>query len=344
MKILVCRLSSLGDVLLTTPALRLLRRKFPDAQIDFLVKEEFADVLRSNPHITHLLQFSANDIISVLQFRFFLQRKKYDVVIDLHNSLRTRVLRFLLAPKVFVVKKNIFKRMLLVIFKLNLYSSIVSVPEKYINTLASLGITNDNGGLDLFYDESVLSAFNKKKTDWRIAQTEFTILFSPTAKHATKMWLPEYFIALGKKLAKEHHAKIYIVGAPNEKEYCERIAVEINNSCADAAINTAGKISLLETAALMEQCSAVVTNDSAMLHFASALKKNVVAVFGSTVKEFGFLPYRTNFRIVQNENLRCRPCSHIGKNVCPEQHFRCIKDISVQHVYESLRELLQPHT
>jgi len=340
MKILVCRFSSLGDVLLTTPVLRLLRKKFPSAQIDFLVKKEFADVLRFNRHISRIREFSGNNFIQLAECRSALQKAHYDIVIDLHNSLRSRFLRFLLARQVFVVRKDIIKRWLLVNFKKNYYPSIISVPEKYIRTIAPLGIVNDDEGLELCTDENTSGCLQTKFTEWNIDGNTPLFVIAPTAKHTTKMWLPEYYIALGKKIAKEHNAKICVSGAGEEKKYCDNIASEINAACAHSAISTAGILSLLETAALVERCSAVITNDSAMMHIAAALQKKVIAIFGSTVEEFGFFPYRTNNKVVQNIGLQCRPCSHIGKYECPQLHFKCIKDISVEHVYESLLQLL----
>ena len=340
MNILVLRLSSLGDVILTSPVYRLLRKKFPSAQIDVLVKKEFADVLRYNPNINSVIEFGSPRELPLRIIRNALKLRSYDVVIDLHNSLRTRLLRFGIAKNIFVIDKDIWKRLLLVKLKANLFEKKISIPEKYIRTLAPLGIENDDEGLEIFFPDEI-----KEHTKHIILsevkglmESKNLIAICPTAKHKTKMWLKENFAQLANELIEKHNAFIFLLAAPNEREYCDSLKSEINNQ--KSVINLAGKISLLESAAIMDSCNVVVTNDSANLHLASARKKNVVAIFGSSVEEFGFFPYRTKAKVLQVENLECRPCSHIGLSECPQGHFRCMNDISAEMVANAVKELL----
>jgi heptosyltransferase-2 len=97
---------------------------------------------------------------------------------------------------------------------------------------------------------------------------------------------------------------------------------------------------LLETAAALDYCNVVVSNDSALMHIAAARKRSIVAIFGSTVKEFGFFPYRTRHIVVERTDVRCRPCSHIGLDHCPKKHFRCMKEITAPDVMNALEEAL----
>ena len=162
----------------------------------------------------------------------------------------------------------------------------------------------------------------------------------PTAKHFTKRWLPERFVELGIKLAKQHRSKIFIFGSKSDSDYCGDIAQMINAELgSSAAESVAGMFSLLETAAALDYCGVVVSNDTGIMHIASARKKNLVAIFGSTVREFGFFPYRTKSIVVENEELSCRPCSHIGLDKCPEGHFKCMKGISAERVLSAISKL-----
>ncbi|MBS4029393.1 MAG: lipopolysaccharide heptosyltransferase II [Ignavibacteriales bacterium] len=341
MRILILRLSSLGDVILTTPVYRLLRKKFPSAQIDVLVKKEFAEVLRFNPHINNVIEFGSPRVLPLRIIRNALKLRAYDVVIDLHNSLRTRLLRFQLAKQTLVIDKDLWKRWLLVNLKANLFEKKLSIPEKYIRTLAPLGIENDDKGLEIFFPDEINERVKNVIMSGveGLFESKKIIAICPTARHKTKIWLKENFIQLANELIEKHDATILLFAAPNESEYCESIKTEIRNS--QSVINLAGKISLLESAALMDLCEVVVTNDSANLHIAAARKKNVIAIFGSTVEEFGFFPYRTNAKILQVENLDCRPCSHIGLEECPKGHFRCMKDISMEMVVNAVKEFLR---
>nr|MBP6673381.1 glycosyltransferase family 9 protein [Bacteroidota bacterium] len=111
----------------------------------------------------------------------------------------------------------------------------------------------------------------------------------------------------------------------------------IRRRVSDQAVsNFAGEFTLLETAAAMEFCDVVVTNDSGLMHLAAAKQRKVVAVFGSTVQEFGFAPYGTEAVVIENKTLDCRPCTHIGRKECPKGHFRCMTEITPESVYPSI--------
>ncbi|MFZ1978569.1 MAG: glycosyltransferase family 9 protein, partial [Bacteroidota bacterium] len=138
-----------------------------------------------------------------------------------------------------------------------------------------------------------------------------------------------------------HSGMILFFGGPADIELCRTLSEGINRGTGKiAAKSFAGLLSLLETAAAFEQCSCVVTNDSGLMHIAAAMKRKVVAIFGSTVKELGFFPQGDNNIVVENKNLRCRPCSHIGRESCPKKHFRCMKEITTDMVAHACAEQL----
>ena len=144
------------------------------------------------------------------------------------------------------------------------------------------------------------------------------------------MWPKEYYIELGKKLI-ENNYNVVLFGGKDDKVICEEISSSLSKS-----INLCNDNNILQTAADMKLCKTIICNDSGLMHAACAVKVPVIAIFGSTVKEFGFTPYGSKNLILENNSLSCRPCSHIGKSSCPKHHFKCMKEITPQLVYDSL--------
>jgi heptosyltransferase-2 len=342
-KILIIRLSSIGDIVLAAPLLRVLRARFPSSHIDFLVRKEYTELIRYNKNLSRIVEFDAKTGFSGLrrlkkQFR----AEHYDLVLDIHNSLRSRYLRILIGAKnVAVVNKRIFARTMLVKFKRNYYRGFVSVADRYIETVKKFGVQNDNVGLELHLPDEVKARVAKRIATSGIDRNKKIIGFCPSAKHATKCWPQERFAELGIRLANEYAAKIILVGGPADKERCSAIAGVINDRTGEGqAIDLSGELSLLETSAAMEWCTLIVTNDSGLMHVASAMKRKVAAIFGSTVREFGFFPVGAESIVVERTGLYCRPCSHIGRRTCPEGHFRCMNEIQVEEVAEAIKGML----
>lgn len=333
-KILIIRLSSIGDIVLSTPLIRVLRNKFPNSQIDFIIKREFAELLKYNPNLTNLIEFnSENGFKELLKLKRQILKEKYDLIVDIHNNLRSVFLRTFTGARVVRINKRVFKRFLLVKFKINLYKNAIHVVDRYIETLYNFSIKNDNQGLEIFVPEDTIET-TKNKIDF--SDENFYIAIAPSAKHETKRWLPERFAQLGDKLAEKFKAKIILLGGKEDEDRCRLIEQMMINK----PINLCGKTSLLESAAALSLCKLLVTNDSGLMHIGSAMKTKIVAIFGSTVKEFGFFPYGVE-SITIEKNISCRPCSHIGKDKCPKGHFRCMKDIQVDDVFNACVKLLE---
>ena len=106
-------------------------------------------------------------------------------------------------------------------------------------------------------------------------------------------------------------------------------------------VNLSGKLKLLETAALISGASLVLANDSGIMHMATAVNTPVVAIYGSTVRELGFFPFRAESQVIENNKVKCRPCSHIGKKHCPKKHFKCMRDIQPEHVFKTISSYLE---
>ena len=320
-KILVVRLSSLGDILLTTPLIRSLKNANPKLEIHFLLREEYQDVLIDNPYLSKLITIKREDSFS--KIKDILSQNKYDFVIDLQNNLRSRSLTSSLkCPKV-RFKKLSCQKFLLVKFKINKLSDAPPILERYASIIDGLKL--DDEGLDLFTD---------KKPSEKLGGITNLIGFCPGSRHYTKMWPKEYYIELGKKII-ENGFNLVLFGGKDDKIICDGISSNVSK-----CTNLCNDDDILQTATDMKKCKTIICNDSGLMHTACAVNVPVIAIFGSTVSEFGFTPYHSKNLILENKSLTCRPCSHIGKSSCPKGHFKCMKEITPQLVHNSLIRFL----
>lgn len=320
--VLIIRLSSLGDVLLTTPLIRALKNRNPKLQIDFVVRKEFADALCLNPYINNLFLYEPANKNSNYDIPDF-STAEYDLVIDLQNNLRSsRIRRKINSPTVRFHKPGLSK-FLLVNFKINLLKDKVPIAIRYARCLDNFNL--DKRGLELISD---------KIPDDRLSANKNFIGICPGAKHFTKRWPKEYFIELGNSFLENNYTTV-LFGGKEDRELCKEISKSIKHS-----VDLSNNNDLLQTAADMKQCGIIVCNDSGLMHTSSAVGVPVVAIFGSTVQEFGFAPYNTPNLILENKSLFCRPCSHIGRENCPKKHFKCMKEINPQTAHQQILQFL----
>ena len=341
-KILIIRFSSIGDIVLTSPVPRFLREHFPGAQIDFLTKKKYAELVRWNNALSNVIvlddEAGGGGEMKVLKQK--IRETRYDLILDLHNSLRSRYLRtFSGARNVRVFRKHVVKRFLLVHFRKNLFRRIRTVVERYADTVRMFG--DPDLRVDLPLPDDVVATARGLLRSGKISETDRVVGFAPSAMHFTKRWPMDKFVKLGIGLAREERVKIAIFGSHEEAEYCSDIAHLINSGAsAYCAESFAGKLSVPETAAAAGLCTIFVSNDTGLMHMAAARGVPVVGIFGSTVREFGFFPQGERSVVVENRGLACRPCSHIGRSECPKKHFRCMNDITVDSVSAVTREAL----
>jgi ADP-heptose:LPS heptosyltransferase len=307
-KLLLIRLSSLGDILLTTPLLEALRTKYPDAQIDMVVSSEYAPLAPLLPGKPSVHVFNKSEgLIGLMHLRKEMQSEGYDAVLDLHNNLRSRVLRRGLGRHTFVIRKRTMKRWLLVRYKMNTLRDEPDVIGRYFEAAHPLGVRDVGAGARLVNPKPV---------------KERAIAMAPGARHLTKRWPARYYIMLGKELVAQGY-EVRLFGSVAERELCESICDEIDSG---RCTNYAGELSLSATALEIAKCERAVTNDSGLMHVATAVGTPTVAIFGPTVREFGFVP-RANIEIAEVRGLYCRPCTAHGSERCPEGHFRCMLEI-----------------
>ena len=321
-KLLIIRLSSLGDILLTTPLIRSIKIKYPDISIDFLLKDQYKDILLFNHYLSKVIEYKSGKNDKKILFNQ-IRNNNYDLIIDLQNNFRSWEIRRQLNAKSVKFNKRTLDKFLLVKFKINKLKDAPQIPVRYSQSLSDFSL--DENGLDLFIP---------KNASAQLIDEEKYIGFAPGSRHFTKMWLKEYYIELGNMLVKEGY-KVVLFGGKDDLQMCYYLSTKIAGS-----INLSNDNKVFNIAADMKRCEAIVCNDSGLMHVACALRVPVLAFFGSTVKEFGFSPYKNKNVVMENEGLYCRPCSHIGRDRCPEKHFKCMKELTPESAFEKLKLLL----
>ncbi len=316
-KILIIRFSSIGDIVLTTPVIRCIKEQKLNIEIHYLTKKGFKGILEHNPYITkiHTIENDVKEISAELK------NEKFDFVIDLHNNIRSMQVKKIIGKQTSVFKKLNFKKWILVNFKINKMPA-VHIVDRYMKTVEQLGVKNDNKGLDYFIPE---------KDNILIASLPHThqngyIGFVIGAKHFTKQLPTEKIISICKKL----NQPIVLLGS---KDDAMRASI-IENAVGSNIFNACGKYNLNQSASVIEQSKKIISHDTGLMHIAVAFKKEIVSVWGNTVPAFGFAPYLPNSKskIVEVQNLSCRPCSKIGYDKCPRGHFKCMEEIDESEI------------
>src|SRR6266571_936130 len=326
-RILVIRLSSLGDILLTTPVLRVLREHCPAAHIDFLTKAAYQDVLRANPCVDRLLLWEPQQGLKETLRR--LRQTRYDIVVDLQRTLRSCLLYHgLLARRKLAYTKRTIRRALLVHLGWNTLRAMTPVPELYVAPLRRLGITAPLPPLEMHLtaeSREAMRTYVRQEISENVGRPLLAV--APGAHWSTKRWPVERFATVAQELAQTQGAAVVVLGSGEDarlaQELCQRLSVPV--------LNTTGKLSLMHTAALLQQCHLLLSNDSGLMHMTTALRVPVVAIFGPTVQEFGFYPFKAAAQVVST-TLACRPCSTKGTTRCPRGHHQCMQQVTVAHV------------
>lgn len=329
-KFLILRFSSIGDIVLTTPVIRCLKKQLPAAEIHYVTRLNYAAVLEHNPYITKLhLVTDANEADLIKH----LKSLKFDYIIDLHHNLRTlRYKTALKKARSFSFDKLNVEKWLYTTFKISRLPA-VHIVDRYMDTLRSFKVKNDGEGLDFFIGNKDIVP----KTDLPLTHLHGYVAIALGAAHATKR-LP--FEKLKALCAAIDHP-VVLLGGKEDAAMGEAIdavlALQTYNAC--------GKFSLGETAYLIKESSLLITPDTGLMHIAAAFKKRIVSVWGNTVPAFGMYPYyghHTNRSLMAEvPNLSCRPCSKIGHKACPKKHFNCMQLQNVETIANMAEQLLQ---
>ncbi len=314
-RILIIRFSSLGDVVLIHPVIKKLYDN--GYKVDLLTKKQYKKIFAFNPYINNII-FPENfkNLFQILQK---IKENNYFKIIDLHKNLRTALIRLFFFNKTIAYNKYRFRRFLLLHFKLNFLKNN-SVIENYLNTLQHLKLNISKKDIEY-------KIFHKETAPAKKVLKKYMVVIAPFAGHFTKEWA--YYEDLIKILCK----KYYIIILGEAKEYpCAEKYYQKN------VINLCGKLDFNEMVYIINKSKLLITNDSGIMHLGAGTETPIISIFGSTVKELGFVPKRKNIIMIENSNLKCRPCHYHGRNKCPEKHFKCMKDISVEKVIENVKK------
>lgn len=328
-KILVIQTAFIGDVVLATAVVEKLRQYLPASQIDFLVRKGNESLLANNPHINNILIWNKkeNKISNLFKILGQVRKNKYDLVINLQRFFATGFLTaFSGAKKTIGFDKN----PLSFLFTKKVPHTISTVPpyrhEVERNNDLIKDLTDEHlSKPKLFPSEKDFEAIRQYTDQPFVTMTPSSVWF--TKKYPFEKW-----IELINAFPKEYN--IYLLGGKDNIEECEAIRSQTNN--ANVTI-LGGKLSFLQSAALMKAAKMNYVNDSAPLHFASAMNAPVTAIFCSTIPAFGFTPLSDkSFIIETKELLTCRPCGLHGKKECPLGHFKCGYGIETDQILQTL--------
>lgn len=319
---------------MTTPLIRCLKKRFPNAKIDFVVKKQFIPLLESNPHIHTLIPFDSKEMVG-LKIVSKLQKADYDCVIDLQNSFRSRMWIWSLNPPKAIYKLGRWQRFWLVYGKRKVNAEILSVPQKYFYTVTKWHVENDGLGLDFFVPVEAKKVVQGKLSRNKKSIKKELVCIAPSASKKTKIWPLERYAKVANYFMREGKA-IVLIGGKGDVTLSEKLTSQIKGP----VFNLTGQLSLSESAGVIEASEVLVSNDTGMMHMATAVKTPVVAIFGPTTRDFGFFPYQAKSRIVEKE-LDCRPCSFHGTATCPKKHFKCMLEIHPEEVIEAVHSLLE---
>lgn len=333
-RILVIRLSSLGDIILTTPVLRLLREHFPAARIDFVIKAEHQEVLREHPCVDRLLPVDTSQPLR--RAVRVVRETHYDLVLDLHRNLRSVWLGYRSRARLrLAYRKHSLRRALLVHLKWNTLRGAASVPERYAAPLRRLGVTAPLPQTEVHVDAASAAAVAKYLSDNSLqGKDRRLIAVAPGSRWGTKQWPVARFAEAAQALAARYGAAIVMLGDHHDQPLVEVFRRQVEAPVIDAV----GQLPLMQTAALLQQCRLLLCNDSGLMHMATALQVPVVAVFGPTVEALGFYPFQAVAQVISHP-LSCRPCTTKGAHRCPRGHHDCMRQIAPRQVVDAAETL-----
>lgn len=322
-KILVIQTAFTGDVVLATAVIEKLHERQPEARIDFLLRKGNEGLLQGHPYITNVIVWDkkTNKNKNLLNVILRVRKERYSHIVNIHRFGTSGLITFLSGAK---YKAGFDKNPFSFCFTRKI-RHIISAPysanpvhEVQRNQLLIADIAGDEAGL--------MKLYPGKENEAMVQQYQEApyICVAPSSVWFTKQFPAEKWVELINVLPPQY--TVYLLGAPTDSVLAQGIIDKVTRANVQ---HLCGKLNFLQSAALMAGAEMNYANDSAPLHFASAMHAPVTAVFCSTVPAFGFGPLRENGRVVElKERLYCRPCGLHGYKACPEGHFRCAMEIT----------------
>ncbi len=333
-RILVVQTAFLGDVVLTTPLFRALRRRFPAARLDALVTPAAAPLVEENPHLDEVLRYDKKGGERLGSVARRLWSRGYDLIVAPHRSHRTALLARWIGAPVRVGFRDAGLRWL--------YTRRVPRPaalhevDRNLDLLKGLGFhpEPEDRVLHVGHTDREAQEVERVLAEAGVAAHEPLAALAPGSVWATKRWPAERFAEVGRRL-EGRGFRVVVLGGPDDRQVAEAVCAAVGAG----AVNAAGRTSLKALSAWMDRVRLLVTNDSAPLHVAAARGTPAVAVFGATTLDLGFGPFHAASRVVE-AGVECRPCGLHGGRRCRKGHFRCMLDVAPGEVLEACLELV----
>jgi len=338
--ILIIRLSSLGDVILTTPVIAALKARFPDSELFFLTKARYADRLRNDPRISSLVEFDPVErhkgVSGLMRLISQLRSYRFDLLIDLHANLRSFLLRHLVGSRVKLrYRKRWLRRWSMVHLKF-LKAKPLRTLDSYLEPLQRLGVEASEQNPLIFVSRDDLEFSNHFLLERQVGKDDIVVGVHPGAKWETKRWDTERFARVCRSLAEKPGYRIMLLGDAEEAKLVEQVG---SNVPADRIVRAVG-LPLGRVMSLIRRCDCLITNDSGPMHIASALQVPVVAIFGPTHPKLGFAPVGSPSTVLCAD-VKCSPCSLHGEKRCSKKSRFCMDLIEPEMVMEAVENLLQ---
>ncbi len=330
-RILVIQTAFIGDVVLATGLLEKLHQHYPDAALDIVVRKGNESLFDEHPflHEVHIWDKKSAKYQRLFQLLQRIRERKYDAVINVQRYFATGFLTaFSGASRKIGFDKNPFRFFFTDIIPHHFSGQGDAIHEIQRNHALIRVFTDEHAAKPVLYPTG--KAFEKVK----MYQQQPYICIAPASVWFTKQYPADQWVDLIRQLPDNY--TIYLLGAPGDKNLCDQIRIESGNR----AMDLSGQLSFLESAALMKNAAMNYVNDSAPMHFASAMNAPVTAVYCSTIPGFGYGPLSDNSHVIQSsEHLACRPCGLHGHRACPEKHFQCARTIQTEQLLNSLTSL-----
>lgn len=326
MKILLIRFSSIGDIVLTSPVIRCIKRQMDDdVELHVLTKDKFAPLSHNNPYVDKTFEY-AGSIREVIKE---LKKEEYDYVVDLQKNNRSKRVCFALGCEHHSFNKLDFKKMLLTTFKINKLPDI-HIVDRYFEAVEPLEVKNDGRGLEFYISETNMMQEPDLPEEFRNGFYAVAV----GGSYNTKVMPSDKIIEIIEKLDEP----VILLGGPGDMQRAKVIADAVGEN----VWNPVGLLNLEQSASIIKMSKAVLTGDTGMMHIAAAFNKPIVSVWGNTVPEFGMYQYypkgtENKLNIMEVKGLKCRPCSKLGYKKCPKGHFKCMQMLDTDKIVSALR-------
>jgi ADP-heptose:LPS heptosyltransferase len=328
-KILVIRFSSIGDIVLTTPVIRCLKSQKDNVELHVLTKSQYSLLFQTNPNVDKIHNWGEENKEVIKK----LKSEQFDYVIDLHHNIRTKKLKSILNSKAYSFPKLNVQKWLYVNFKWNKLPD-VHIVDRYFEAVKSLGIKNDQQGLDYFIPQK-----DEVDVSGQFGTTDI-VSVAIGAQFATKKLPVSKLVEVLSSIS----TQVVLLGGKEDFNDAEEI---IKLSKANI-LNACGALNLNQSASVVKQSKVLLTHDTGLMHIAAAFRTPIVSVWGNTVPAFGMYPYmpqnKSLYSIHEVEGLSCRPCSKIGFQKCPKKHFNCMNQQSVPEIVKSIEVYLSKNS